>query len=53
MTQKLLNASINDPNPVLFFEHKQLYRSVYQDVPVDYYTLPIGKAALIKKMRLL
>jgi 2-oxoisovalerate dehydrogenase E1 component len=29
----LLNASINDPNPVLFFEHKQLYRSVYQDVP--------------------
>jgi 2-oxoisovalerate dehydrogenase E1 component len=38
---------------VLFFEHKQLYRSVYQDVPVDYYTLPIGKAALIKKMRLL
>jgi 2-oxoisovalerate dehydrogenase E1 component len=31
---------------VLFFEHKQLYRSVYQDVPVDYYTLPIGKAAL-------
>jgi 2-oxoisovalerate dehydrogenase E1 component len=45
----LLNASINDPNPVLFFEHKQLYRSVYQDVPVDYYTLPIGKAALIKE----
>jgi 2-oxoisovalerate dehydrogenase E1 component len=43
----LLNASINDPNPVLFFEHKQLYRSVYQDV-IDYYTLPIGKAALIK-----
>jgi 2-oxoisovalerate dehydrogenase E1 component len=34
---------------VLFFEHKQLYRSVYQDVPVDYYTLPIGKAALIKE----
>jgi 2-oxoisovalerate dehydrogenase E1 component len=45
----LLNASINDPNPVLFFEHKQLYRSVYQDVPIDYYTLPIGKAALIKE----
>jgi 2-oxoisovalerate dehydrogenase E1 component len=44
----LLNASI-DPNPVLFFEHKQLYRSVYQDVPIDYYTLPIGKAALIKE----
>ncbi|MBC5841848.1 MAG: dehydrogenase E1 component subunit alpha/beta [Flavobacteriaceae bacterium] len=45
----LLNASINDPNPVLFFEHKQLYRSVYQDVPTDYYTLPIGKAALLRE----
>ncbi len=45
----LLNASINDPNPVMFFEHKQLYRSVYQEVPKDYYTLPLGKAALIKE----
>lgn len=45
----LLNASINDPNPVMFFEHKQLYRSVYQDVPKDYYTLPLGKASLIKE----
>jgi 2-oxoisovalerate dehydrogenase E1 component len=45
----LLNASINDPNPVLFFEHKQLYRSVYQEVPKDYYTLAIGKAALLKE----
>lgn len=45
----LLNASINDPNPVLFFEHKQLYRSVYQDVPKDYYTLPLGKASLLKE----
>jgi len=45
----LLNQSINDPNPVLFFEHKQLYRSVYQDVPTDYYTLPLGKASLIKE----
>jgi 2-oxoisovalerate dehydrogenase E1 component len=44
-----LNTSINDPNPVLFFEHKQLYRSVYQDVPVDYYTIPLGKAALLKE----
>lgn len=44
----LLNESINDPNPVLFFEHKQLYRSVYQDVPTDYYTIPLGKAALLK-----
>ena len=44
----LLNASINDPNPVLFFEHKQLYRSVYQEVPKNYYTLPLGKAAVLK-----
>lgn len=45
----LLNTSINDPNPVLFFEHKQLYRSVYQDVPKEYYTIPLGKAALLKE----
>lgn len=45
----LLNTSINDPNPVLFFEHKQLYRSIYQDVPTDYYTIPLGKAAVLKE----
>ncbi|MFH6996418.1 thiamine pyrophosphate-dependent enzyme [Flavobacterium sp. FlaQc-57] len=45
----LLNTSINDPNPVLFFEHKQLYRSIHQDVPTDYYTIPLGKAALLKE----
>jgi 2-oxoisovalerate dehydrogenase E1 component len=45
----LLNTSINDPNPVLFFEHKQLYRSVYQNVPTDYYTIPLGKAAVLKE----
>ena len=45
----LLNASINDPNPVMFFEHKQLYRSIHQEVPKDYYTLPLGKAALLKE----
>lgn len=45
----LLNTAINDPNPVLFFEHKKLYRSVYQDVPNEYYTLPFGKAALVKE----
>ena len=44
----LLNTSINDPNPVLFFEHKGLYRSIRQEVPVDYYTLPFGKASVIK-----
>ncbi|WP_304199537.1 dehydrogenase E1 component subunit alpha/beta [Flavobacterium alvei] len=45
----LLNESINDPNPVLFFEHKQLYRSIHQEVPTDYYTIPLGKAALLKE----
>ncbi|MDC6364730.1 MULTISPECIES: thiamine pyrophosphate-dependent enzyme [Flavobacteriaceae] len=45
----LLNTAINDPNPVLFFEHKGLYRSVYGDVPQDYYTLPFGKANIIKE----
>jgi 2-oxoisovalerate dehydrogenase E1 component len=45
----LLNTSILDPNPVLFFEHKLLYRSIYQDVPTDYYTIPLGKAALVKE----
>jgi len=44
----LLNTAINDPNPVMFFEHKQLYRSIYQDVPINYYTIPFGKAALLK-----
>lgn len=45
----LMTTAINDPNPVLFFEHKALYRSVYQDVPKDYYTLSLGKAALLKE----
>jgi 2-oxoisovalerate dehydrogenase E1 component len=43
----LLATAINDPNPVLFFEHKALYRSIYQEVPVGYYTLPFGEAALL------
>jgi 2-oxoisovalerate dehydrogenase E1 component len=45
----LLNAAINDPNPVMYFEHKLLYRSVYQDVPVDYYTVPLGKAKVLRE----
>lgn len=45
----LLATAINDPNPVLFFEHKALYRSVYQDVPTNYYTLPLGKASVLKE----
>lgn len=45
----LLATAIDDPNPVLFFEHKALYRSIYQDVPTNYYTLPFGKASLLKE----
>ncbi len=45
----LLATAIADPNPVLFFEHKALYRSIRQDVPTDYYTLPFGKASLLKE----
>lgn len=45
----LLATAIEDPNPVLFFEHKMLYRSVYQEVPDDYYTLPFGKASLLSQ----
>jgi 2-oxoisovalerate dehydrogenase E1 component len=43
----LLCTAINDPNPVMFFEHKALYRSVRQEIPVDYYTIPFGKASHI------
>jgi len=45
----LLAASIEDPNPVMFFEHKALYRSLYEQVPEDYYTLPLGKAKLLRE----
>jgi len=47
-TKGLLNASIEDPNPVMFFEHKALYRSVTEEVYDDYYTIEIGKARVIR-----
>ncbi|MFN8315827.1 MAG: dehydrogenase E1 component subunit alpha/beta [Chitinophagales bacterium] len=43
----LLIAAINDPNTVMFFEHKLLYRSIEGEVPEQYYELPIGKANLV------
>ena len=45
----LLATAIEDPNPVLFFEHKALYRTIKGDVPAGYYNLPFGKAALVKE----
>jgi 2-oxoisovalerate dehydrogenase E1 component beta subunit len=42
----LLIAAIEDPNPVLFFEHKHLYRRIKAEVPEERYTVPIGKARL-------
>jgi 2-oxoisovalerate dehydrogenase E1 component len=43
----LLNAAIEDPNPVLVFEHKYLYRSLKEEIPNDYYTVEIGKARTV------
>lgn len=44
----LLTAAIEDPNPVMYFEHKALYRSIKEEVPVDYYTTEIGKATIVQ-----
>jgi len=44
----LLLAAFEDPNPVMFFEHKGMYRSLSAEIPDSYYTIEIGKAALAK-----
>jgi 2-oxoisovalerate dehydrogenase E1 component len=44
----LMNAAILDPNPVLFFEHKVLYRSISGPLPEHYYCTEIGKANLVR-----
>jgi 2-oxoisovalerate dehydrogenase E1 component len=44
----LLIAAINDPNPVMYFEHKALYRSVSGNVPEEYYEIEIGKARHVR-----
>lgn len=45
----LLLASIEDPNPVMFFEHKFLYRKLKEEVPLGYYTTEIGKARIARE----
>ena len=45
----LLNAAIEDPNPIMYFEHKALYRSIREEIPDDYYTIAIGRANLIRE----
>lgn len=45
----LLLTAFEDPNPVMFFEHKALYRSISEDVNEAYYTVPFGKARLVRE----
>jgi 2-oxoisovalerate dehydrogenase E1 component len=45
----LMIAAVNDPNPVMFFEHKALYRSVADEVSPEYYEVEIGKAKIIEE----
>ncbi len=42
----LIKAAVRDPNPVIFFEHKFLYRRIKAEVPAEDYTVPLGKAAV-------
>lgn len=45
----LLHAAVADPDPVLLLEHMKLYRTVRQEVPTDYYTVPIGQAQVVRE----
>jgi 2-oxoisovalerate dehydrogenase E1 component len=45
----LLLAAIEDPNPVIYFEHKYLYRSISEEIPDDEYTIEIGKARIVQE----
>ena len=45
----LLNAAIDDPDPVLFLEHKKTYRLIKGEVPDGHYTIPLGKANVLKE----
>jgi 2-oxoisovalerate dehydrogenase E1 component beta subunit len=45
----LIKASIRDNDPVIFFEHKGLYRSIKEELPEDDYTVPLGKAKVVRE----
>src|SRR6202158_2578331 len=47
----LIKSAIRDNDPVLFFEHKGLYRRIKEDLPAEEYTVPLGKAKLVRKGR--
>jgi len=45
----MILAAIEDPNPVMFFEHKALYRSIEEEIPDDYYTVDVTKARMVRE----
>ncbi|MBI1791613.1 MAG: alpha-ketoacid dehydrogenase subunit beta [Acidobacteria bacterium] len=47
----LIKSAIRDNDPVLFFEHKALYRRIKEDLPAEEYTVPIGKAKVVREGR--
>ena len=47
----LIKSAIRDNNPVLFFEHKFLYRRIKEELPAEDYTVPIGKARVVREGR--
>src|SRR5208337_4708399 len=47
----LIKSAIRDNDPVIFFEHKGLYRRIKEDLPTEDYTVPIGKAKVVREGR--
>ena len=45
----LIKSAVRDNDPVLFFEHKALYRRIKEDLPTEEYTVPIGKAKVVRE----